>query len=224
VCSEQFRSLAAALHQKQRDTGLKMLMVTSAHAGEGKTFTAANLAFMLSDSYARRVLLIDADLRRPSLHSAFGARNDSGLTDALRGAPGSVIRVIEVTPSLALMPAGTPVIDPMPLLTSGQVQTIFRDAAAKFDWVIIDAPPVALLPDAALFASMVESVVLVVAAGVAPYRVVNRAVEALGRQKIAGVVLNRIERSGSPDGSYDHYYGGRSPESPRRGTFFRLTK
>lgn len=205
ICTEQFRTVAGALHQKQRDTGMKRLMITSAHANEGKTFTVANLSYILGESYRRRVLLVDADLRRPCLHTVFGVANTDGLSDSLRR-NGSTASVHQITPWLSLMPAGTPESDPMPLLTSGHLQPLLHDMSDKFDWVILDAPPAALLPDAALLISLVDSAVLVIAAGVAPYRSLSRTIEALGRQKIAGVVLNRAENRGLPEPSYETYY------------------
>jgi protein-tyrosine kinase len=221
ICSEQFRGLAAALHQKQGERGLKTVMITSAHANEGKTFTAANLGLMLSESYRRRVLIIDADLRRPSLHSVFNLSNADGLSDGLKPDMRRCVKVTEVSEWLAILPGGTPEADPMPSLTSGRLQTIIREAAAKFDWVILDTPPVALVPDGPLMGTMVDGAVLVVGAGVTPYRLVHRAVEALGRNKIIGVVLNRIDRSSLPEASYEHY-GQKKMAADRRRRIFGL--
>src|SRR6185436_19451949 len=80
---EQFRKLGASLHEMQRLRGTRVVMITSAVAGEGKSFTAANIAITLSASYGRQVLLVDADLRRPALHELFGAPEDDGLTTGL---------------------------------------------------------------------------------------------------------------------------------------------
>jgi protein-tyrosine kinase len=219
VCTEQFRELAAALHQKQNERGLKTLMITSAHANEGKTFTTANLGLMLSESYRRRVLIIDADLRRPSLHTLFNVNNADGLADGLRNHAREA-KVMRVSEWLAVLPGGTPELDPMPSLTSGRLKPIIDEASSKFDWVIIDTPPVALLPDGALVSSMVEAAVLVVGAGITPYRLVHRAVETLGRNKIVGVVLNRVEHSTLPEASYDYYYGQKKKAAAARRRFF----
>ena len=94
---EQYRRLAATLHGLQAERGLKTLMVTSTLPEEGKTLTIANLALTLSESYKRRVLLIDADLRRPSIHEVFGLPNQSGLTEGLRAESGQ-LSVLEVSP------------------------------------------------------------------------------------------------------------------------------
>ena len=170
-------------------------MLASAQAAEGKTLTAVNLALTLSESYERRVLLIDADLRRPSVAQDF------------RPAAGErVERVLEIVAncrrcgsptsrdSLGLLLAGDADHDPMSGLTSGRMQEIIEQAAPSFDWVIIDTPPVGLLTDAHLLAAMVDAAVLVIDAGTTQHAVVQRAIESIGREKIVGVVLNRVER------------------------------
>ncbi len=220
ICTEQFRALAAALHQKQGERGLKTLMITSAHANEGKTFTAANLGLMLSESYRRRVLVIDADLRRPSLHQVFNVANTDGLSDSLKEHSQRAATATEISEWLAILPGGTPEIDPMPILSSGRLQPIIQEAASRFDWVILDTPPIALLPDGPLMGSMVDAAVLVVGAGATPYRLVERAVQTLGRNKIVGVVLNRVDPRTLPEGSYDYYYGRERKMAARRSRFF----
>jgi len=107
VCTDQFRTLAGALHERQRQANIKTVMITSANAHEGKTFTAANLGLMLGESYRRRVLIIDADLRRPSLHGVLGVPNLDGLADGLKQVDRPV-RVTELSPWLAVLPGGTP--------------------------------------------------------------------------------------------------------------------
>src|SRR4029450_2703476 len=96
TCVEQFRRIAAILHHLQQEQGVKVLMVASACVGEGKTLTAANLALTLSESYRRRVLLIDADLRRPSLSAVFHLQSARGLSEKLRGQSEGPLRVLEV--------------------------------------------------------------------------------------------------------------------------------
>ncbi len=116
---EQYRRLAAALHHAQEATGVKVVMIASAVAGEGKTLTAANLALTFSESYQRVVLLIDGDLRRPSLHRMFKIDVESGLTDALGvGRTSRSWPSIELSDRLTILPAGRPNSDPMAGLTS----------------------------------------------------------------------------------------------------------
>ena len=151
---EQYRRLAAILHHSQQSTGLTVVMVTSAVPGEGKTLTCTNLALTLSESYQRRVLLIDADLRRPSLHTIFGVDNSTGLSDGLTAAQERKMTVRQISDRLAVLPAGRPTSDPMAGLISDRMRRLLEEARAAYDWVIIDTPPVALLPDAHILTAM----------------------------------------------------------------------
>ena len=199
---EQYRRLAASLHHTQAARGVHLLMVTSAAAGEGKTLTAVNLALTFAESYHRRVLLIDADLRRPAVHQIFDLPISIGLADVLRaGDTGPPL--VQVTPRLSILQAGAPVQDPMSLLTSERMTRVVEEAAAAFDWVILDAPPVGLLSDANLLSSVVDGVVLVIGAGRTPLEAIRRAANAIGRERILGTVLNRATEI--PFGS--DYYG-----------------
>lgn len=207
IAVEQYRKLAATLHHAQIDRQIRVVMVTSAVTGEGKTLTATNLALTFSESYKRRVLLVDADLRRPSLHDVFQIPNVSGLSDALRAAAPEKLTLAEVSPTLVVLTAGRPTPDPMQSLTSDRMTRIVHEAAHRFDWVVIDSPPVAMMPDASLLASMVDAVLLVIGAGETDYRVVQKAVDSVGRDRILGVVLNGAE---SPHPMEAYYpYGDR---------------
>jgi capsular exopolysaccharide synthesis family protein len=203
--AEQYRRIAAALHHVQADRQIKVVMVVSAVGGDGKTLTAANLALTLSESYRRRVLLVDADLRRPCLHALFEENGLMGLTDGLRSTKEQPLPIRQVSQWLSLLPAGRPDPDPMSALTSSRMQRVIEEARELFDWVIIDTPPVAVLPDANLLAAMVDGAVLVIRAGSTPYPMAKRAIEAIGRERILGVVLNAAEGSSHTD--YDAYYG-----------------
>jgi capsular exopolysaccharide synthesis family protein len=212
VSVEQYRRLAAVLHHMQGERGTKVVMVASAQAGEGKTLTAANLSLTLSESYRRDVLLIDADLRGPTLELLFQARYGVGLNDSLRAGPTAPLDGMRLSRYLSLLPGGTPDPDPMAGLTSRRMGEVIAQAASKFDWVILDTPPVALLSDAHLLAAMVEAVVLVISAGSTPLSLVQRAVETLGRDRIVGVVLNRVEDGLAP---HDRYYAYRGYPATR---------
>jgi capsular exopolysaccharide synthesis family protein len=181
-------------------------MVASAGVGEGKTLTAANLALTLSESYRRRVLLIDADLRRPSLTAIFHLQSSRGLSEKLRGENEGPLRVLELSDSLALLPGGRPDSDPMAGLTSDRMKDIIQQACESYDWVILDTPPVALQPDASLLGSMVEATVFVIATGMTPAAAIQEAIDTVGREKIVGVVLNRVESNGTGEAAYQSYY------------------
>jgi capsular exopolysaccharide synthesis family protein len=209
---EQFRRLGAMLHHSQASNGIKLLMISSAAPNEGKTLTATNIALTLSESYRRRVLLIDGDLRRPSLDKVFQVPVVFGLSEALSSEPERRVSLIQISKTLSLLPAGKPNTDPMSALTSDRMRRLLAEAAATFDWVIIDTPPVGILTDANLLGSIVDSAILVVRAGKTSAAEVQRAVQALGREKILGVVLNRAERRYSSEADsyyYASYYSGK---------------
>lgn len=205
---EQYRRLSATLLNGQASHGIKVIMVTSAAVGEGKTLTASNLALTFSESYRRRVLLIDADLRRPSVHRVFGTDGSVGLSEALIATSDERLPVRRLSAHLTILPAGRPSQDPMAGLSSERMRRIIREARDAYEWVIVDTPPVGLLSDASLVSSMADGVVLVVRAGVTHYDLVQRATEAVGRSRILGVVLNSVSAEQSPTYySYRHYYG-----------------
>ena len=203
--SAQFRRMAATMYNAQGDGDLKLVLVTSAAPGEGKTLTAANVALILSESFRQRVLLIDADLRRPSLHRVWGVGEEQGLSDLLKSATEHEPIFVQLSDTLTLLPAGRPDSDPTGGLTSDPMRRILIDARARFDWVLIDSPPIAAVDDATLLGSMVDAVVFVVRARKTRSAIVRRAVESIGRDRVFGLVLNGTEASDSPTYGYDGY-------------------
>jgi protein-tyrosine kinase len=223
IAVEQYRRLAATLHHIQEDRGVKRVIVSSAIANEGKTLTSINLALTLSQSYAKRVLLIDADLRRPRVNVVFGLSHGPGLSDALDRREPHKLPVALVSPLLSILPAGKATADPMAGLTSSRMASILDDAAEQFDWVIIDTPPVGLLSDAKLLAAMADLALIVVGAGTTPCGAVQRAIDAIGRERVVGVVLNRADETLATGGEYHYYYGyyGNSDHRNGRGGFLK---
>jgi protein-tyrosine kinase len=219
---EQYRHLAAMMHHAQKASNVRSVMVTSALPSEGKTLTATNLALTLSESYQKRVLLIDADLRRPRMQEMFALPSAEGLTDSLALRREGKLPVQQVTPTLWVLTAGSILPDPMSLLVSPAMKQLLEDAMDAFDWVVVDTPPIAILSDANLLASMIDTTLLVVSAQSTPYPMVQRAAQAVGTNRILGVVLNRAEKAGLPAnyGYYgaNHYQQG-PPKPTRRGWF-----
>ena len=206
---EQFRRLAATLHRAQLEQHLKSVIVTSASPGDGKSHVAVNLALTLSDSYRRRVLLIDADMRRPSLHLVFRIRNTRGLSDALTAKSDEKPATVQISETLTLLPAGRPDSNPLGGLSSGRMKRIVADAAELFDWVIVDSPPVGVLADAHLVSETVDGALLVVRAGVTRFPDLAAAADTMGHERILGIVLNAVEPVEiRGEGYYRHYYGG----------------
>ncbi|HUQ87460.1 MAG TPA: CpsD/CapB family tyrosine-protein kinase [Vicinamibacterales bacterium] len=205
---EQYRHLAAVMHHAQKASGVRSVMVTSALPSEGKTLTATNLALTLSESYQRRVLLIDADLRRPRMREMFALPSAEGLTDSLAQPREGKLPVQQITPRLWVLTSGHVLPDPMSLLVSPAMKQLIDDAKESFDWVVVDTPPIAILPDANLLAGMIDTTLLVVSAQSTPYPMVQRAAQAVGTNRILGVVLNRAEEIGLPK-NYG-YYGAKN--------------
>jgi len=203
VCREQYRRVSAVLHDAQAANRTQVILVTSALAGEGKTLTAANVAMTLSGSYRKRVLVIDGDLRRPVMHQIFRVETACGLADGLDPTSDMKIVVRQISPLLALLPAGRPTPDPMATLISERMRQLIQEARTTFDWVVIDTPPLVLLPDAHLLASIADAALLVVKAESTPHAMVKRAMDAMGSTKVLGVVLNKT--SVAPHGGYDGY-------------------
>jgi protein-tyrosine kinase len=199
---EQFRRLAATLHHAHHANGLRSLMVTSAAPNDGKTLTSVNLGLALAESYRYSVLLVDADLRRPSLQTLMDLGGDVGLSEALRAPLEQPLALVPLTPRLTLLPAGQPIANSIEALTSPRMQQILEEAATRFDWVLLDAPPVGSVTDAHLLSRLVGTTLFVIHAGKTPYGEVQSAIDALGRERILGVVLNAAEVTQA-----DGYYG-----------------
>ena len=208
AAQEQYRKLAAILHHAQVERGLKVIMTSSALPGEGKSLTAVNLALTLSESYHRRVLLIDADLRRPTVQRIFGIPPITGLNEGLKASEDKPMALTPVSERLFVLPAGRPEADPMSGLTSERMRRLITQAASSFEWVIVDSPPVGLLPDASLLSAFVDGVLLVVRAGKAPFSLVKRTVDSITHERILGVVMNAIDLAHDRNaGGYYEYYG-----------------
>jgi len=205
VSIEQYRRLAAVLHEEQVQSGLKTVMITSALPGDGKTLTVANLALTLTESYARRVLVIDADLRLPTLHTTFGIANDQGLSEALLER--RELALVEVSNGLTALTAGKPGPTPLAGLTSNRMREVLLECEQRFDWVLVDTSPVGVLPDAQVLGRLVGAVLLVIGAGSTPAETVQHAIAELGGpDSIFGIVLNRVEEWRIPQANYYGQY------------------
>jgi capsular exopolysaccharide synthesis family protein len=208
ISREQYHKLAAVLHTTQAAGHTKVIMIASAVAGEGKTVTAANLALTLSESYHRRVLLVDADLRRPSLHRLLALHEITGLPSEKQMASKQPLHLRQVTKRLGILTPARPSPAPIAELTSEGMSYVIQEARRSYDWIIVDTPPLTLLADASLLVSMVDGVVLVVKAASTTLDLVKRAVQAIDPLKALGVVLNASRRP--PHAGYadvDYYKG-----------------
>ena len=206
---ESFRSLRTSLLSKYPDEGTKIVIVTSAQPLEGKTTTAANIAMALAYG-GSRVLLIDADMRRPGLHRPLRLTNERGLSQVLTG-QARVRDVIQrtVDPNLLAITAGRTPPNPSELLSSERMKTLLTNLAhGPFNWIIIDTPPVLAVTDAVILAPMVTGVTFVVGAEMTRRRLAERAIETVmqSRPRYAAVVLNKVNFAKNKY-YYSRYYG-----------------
>jgi capsular exopolysaccharide synthesis family protein len=206
--SEAYRSLRTALQFSTASGMPRTLLVTSSRASEGKSTSAV----MLSRNFAQmglRVLLIDGDLRKPSLHNYFGCDDTAGLTNCLAGSikPPEVFQETDL-PTLTFLPCGPLPPNPAELLAGPKMYSLLSIAAQKFDLVIVDGPPVAGLADAPLLASMTMGTLLVVEAGKTRRKVAKTSLKRLhfARGQLVGVVLNKLDLA-STGHSYGYGYG-----------------
>jgi capsular exopolysaccharide synthesis family protein len=197
--AEAFRMLRVRLEIALYGKPLHRLLITSSHQGEGKSTTAANLAVTFARA-GKRVVLIDADLRRPSLHEFFNHQNLRGLTTALHaGADADLSRHLLSTriDTLTLLPAGPPPADPMQVFSSADLPGLLDRLSADADLVIIDSPPLLQVADSTLLVRLSDSVVLVAMAGRTRMSSLLRSAELIRRMRLsfAGVVLTRASHS-----------------------------
>ncbi len=218
---EQFRGLRSQLYQFRDQAQLKTILVSSAVPSEGKTFVAANLAISLARNRNNRVLLIDGDLRRPSLHAILGAPDIPGLTEYLEGAaePGDIMQrnqdpsLVEASgtrsiSNLTFIPAGAGGDNSSELVANHRIDELIAILTPHFDWILIDSPPVLAFADAVDLARAADAVLLVARGAVTPYDVAQRAQAAFSNSRVLGFVLNAV-RDVPPNASYSYYYYGK---------------
>jgi len=206
---EAFRSLRTSLISKFPDNGTKILAVTSAQPLEGKTTTACNIAMALAYG-GSRVLLVDADMRRPGLHRPLRLTNERGLSQVLIG-QARVRDVLQrtVDPNLLAITAGSTPPNPSELLASERMKTLMSNLThGPFDWIVIDTPPVLAVTDAVILAPLVSGVTFVVGAEMTRRRLAERALETImsAPPKSAAVVLNKVDFERNKY-YYSRYYG-----------------
>jgi capsular exopolysaccharide synthesis family protein len=194
--AEQFRTLRARIDSIAAQHPLRIIAFTSALPGEGKSVAAVNLALVSSMSVGRRVLLVDADLRRPRVHATLGLLPENGLAEVLtdRASLSEAVVKVEGFNLEVLGVRGQPP-NPSELLASERMRQLLEEAGRSYDRVIIDVPPILSLPDAKILAELADGVVLVVRAGSTSSDDVAAALEILDRRRVVGVVLNGVEDS-----------------------------
>jgi capsular exopolysaccharide synthesis family protein len=232
---EQFRSLRSRIYQARYEAPMKTILVSSGMPAEGKSFVTANLAMSLARNSVNSVLLIDGDLRRPTLHKLLGAPNEVGLADYLAGtaelhtvmqrdsSPGAAENAGQRGISnLTLIPSGRCGDNSSELVANRRIEELIVNMSPHFDWILIDSPPVLVVTDAVELARAADAVVLVARGASTPYDVAQRTQATFSNFRILGFVLNDIKRA--PRRGYYYYYhyygsqdGGRDTRRKDRG-------
>jgi len=209
--AEAFRSTRTALAFTGGNQSPGRFMVTSALPREGKTLVSINLAIALSRA-GKKVLLVDADMRKPQVHKVFRFPFEPGLSNVLNGtdgrSPRDLIRPVPDVENLSCLPSGSLPPNPAELLGSARMRELVEELSSQFDVVVFDTPPVVNVTDAMVLCQHVLGAVLVVRAFSTQRDLVKRVAEtfAQGNQRILGIVLNTIDVPRSEYYSYDSYY------------------
>lgn len=214
--SEAYRALRTAILFANVDEQIRVILITSPNPGEGKSLTAANLAVVMAQA-GHRVLLVDADLRRPKQQQIFEVAGNYGLTNLLVGITGTLeaTKMVEIflqinravlkteQKDLYLLTTGPVPPNPAEVIGSAKMKMLLELLATRFDYVIVDSPPVLVVTDAVILSTRVDSVLLVTSSGITRHNQFKQAIGRLQEVKasLAGVVLNRLAaRNG------DYYY------------------
>jgi capsular exopolysaccharide synthesis family protein len=199
---EQFRTLRSRLYQIRDKQPLRSVLVTSSLSGEGKTFVANNLAHALARQQNCRVLLIDADLRRPDLHQGFGAPNSPGLSEYLKGEAQEMGVIQRGLPEyLCFIAGGSKPQNPAELIANGRLKSLLQTIGPVFDWVILDSPPTLPVSDALMLAELCDGVLTVIRAAQTGFDSAQKSCQQLREKNLLGVALNCADE-GAAYGSY----------------------
>jgi capsular exopolysaccharide synthesis family protein len=218
---EQFRGLRSQIYQFRDQGPLKTILVSSGMPAEGKTFVAANLAMSLARNENNRILLIDADLRGPSLHSILGAPKTPGVTEYLAGEAeiqdilqrNQNRRMVQpgfsrIMPNLTFIPAGAGGDNSSELAANHRMEKLVAALAPHFDWIMIDTPPALAFADAIDLARAADAVLLVARGATTTYDIAQRAQAAFSNSRILGFVLNAVKNAPRNTSYYYGYYYG----------------
>lgn len=201
--AEAFRLLAVRLRHLRRDRTLKKVLITSTIPQEGKSMVAGNLACTLALKTQQRVLLLEGDLRRPSLSKMFGLGKNPGLCEWLEGERNLEVSIYHLADSsLWIFPAGSTPSNALELLQSGKLSTLMNQLSIWFDWIIIDSPPVLPLADTSVWMRLADGILLTSRQGTTEKRQLQRGLEAIEPKKLIGALVNSSKNAAASD----YYY------------------
>lgn len=211
--AEKFRFLAVRLRQLRQSRPLKKVLITSTIPEEGKSTVAANLACTLARRKPRRTLLLEGDLRRPSISSQFGLSKLTGLCEWLSGQSPkiNIYRLQDL--GVWLLPAGSAPENPLELMQSGRLSPLMEQLESSFDWIVIDSPPILPLADTSVWSRMADGILLVTRTGITNKQELRRGVEALEKSKLLGALVNSSSNAAHSD-YYQRYGYSLSPDIP----------
>ena len=216
---EKFRSLRTKLLQAGDRNQKRAFVITSAGIGEGKTLTALNLAWLLAQTEGVRALIIDSDLRQPCVTEYLGIDAPIGLSEVLGGTVTTEQAIVRLDPAgLYLLPGGKARDDVAELLSGPSYERILTEVRKMFDYIIIDAPPLGIFTDANVLMNRADAALLVVRSGKTRYSLIDRLLEQIPREKLLGVVLNRVEETFDETSYYyqrRYYHRGRALVGPK---------
>jgi len=207
------------LHPLDTTATIKTIMVTSAVPREGKSFVTANLGISLAQGVDQHSLLVDCDLRRPSLAGLFGMAENAGLVDYLR----DHVKLPEligktVVQKLSILASGTPPDNPAELLSSSLMRSLVEELSCRYEdrIIIFDSPPMMVAAETSVLAGLVDGVILVVRQGVSRKTEIQKVIDTIGKDRIIGIVFNDhtggfLENSYTSGYGYYHYQGARKP-------------
>jgi succinoglycan biosynthesis transport protein ExoP len=202
----QYGILGLKVQQWMIQSDGRVLLVTSAAGGEGKSVTAVNLSLALSSSLEGRVLLLDGDLRRPQVHKYLGLNPGRGLSDLLLRPDGDINSYVSKFHDLYVITGGAEPVNPMGLLASRGAGEILARLRKEFRFIVLDSPPIVPIADSHILAGMADGVLIVVRARRTPRELFRRAMETLGASNVLGVVLNDVEYGDTRYGYAYEYY------------------
>ena len=194
ITAESYRSLRTNIQYSSIDKQVKTLVVTSSNAGEGKSTVAGNLAYTFFQN-GKRVLIIDCDLRKPSLHRKFNVSNEEGLTDVLVGTSKLNNVMKKIDDNLYLLTTGTLPPNPAEIIGSNTMENFLEQCKINFDYIILDTPPILPVTDSELLAIKADATVVVVRSEVSKSKHVSQAFKELEKvnANIIGTILNDVE-------------------------------
>ena len=194
ITAESYRSLRTNIQYSSIDKQVKTLVVTSSNAGEGKSTVSGNLAYTFFQS-GKRVLIIDCDLRKPSLHRKFNVSNEVGLTDVLVGTSELNKVMKKIDDNLYLLTTGTLPPNPAEIIGSNTMENFLDECKINFDYIILDTPPILPVTDSKLLAIKADATVLVVRSEISKSKHVSQAFKELEKvnANVIGTILNDVE-------------------------------